>query len=94
MVHKYSQGATAEKDGYIGLLGQDEFRRIFNARKSDVRAVFGLETGDISRVVNADKAWHIFEVIAKRPDIAFNVVNKVMDKKALRDLVDYSYNFV
>ena len=50
-----------------------------------------MKTGDVSALLFADEAYHIFEVVEKRPEIPFDVVNNVMDKKTLRDLVDYAY---
>jgi DNA-directed RNA polymerase subunit beta' len=38
-----------------------------------------------------DEAYHVFEVIDRMPEIPFDVINNVMDKKTLRDLVDYAY---
>ena len=34
---------------------------------------------------------HLFQVVEKRPEIPFEIINKVMDKSALRELVDYAY---
>ena len=35
--------------------------------------------------------YHLFEVLDKKPAIPFDIVNHVMDKKMLRELVDYVY---
>ena len=45
----------------------------------------------MSPVIFDGDDYHIFQVIEKRPEIPFDAVNKVMDKKALRQLVDYAY---
>ncbi|OEU65369.1 MAG: DNA-directed RNA polymerase subunit beta' [Desulfobacterales bacterium PC51MH44] len=91
MVAKYSQGLDRENEGLIGMLRKDEFKRIFNAADEDTDEVFALEEGKISDVIFADEAHHIFEVIKKRPEIPFSMVNNVIDKKRLRELVDYAY---
>ena len=91
LVRKHSQGPTAEKDGYIGLLGKDEFRRIFSASDEDTDAIFSLDVKKFSHIVEAEGGFHVFDVVSKRPDIPFDIVNKVMDKKVLRDLVDDIY---
>jgi DNA-directed RNA polymerase subunit beta' len=91
MVAKHSQGLDREKEGLIGLLRKDEFKRLFNASDEDTDEIFVLEEGKISDVIFADEAYHIFEVIKKRPEIPFSMVNNVIDKKRLRELVDYAY---
>ena len=91
MVQEYSQDPDKKNDGVLGFLAKDEFKRMFNAKEADVDAVFSLEHGQISETVFAEDNYHLFEVINRRPEILFQIVNKVMDKKALRDLVDYVY---
>ncbi|MFC1830198.1 DNA-directed RNA polymerase subunit beta', partial [Thermodesulfobacteriota bacterium] len=91
MVQKYSQSPEKEQDGMIGLLRKDEFKRIFNVTEDDADAVYSLETGEISGSVPVDDEHHIFEIISKQPEIPFSAVNQVMDKKVLRELVDYAY---
>ncbi len=91
MVREHSEGIDREVEGLLGLLRQDEFKRIFNASDSDVEAVFSLEKGAVSELIFADGDYHLFEIISKRPDVPFSAVNKVMDKKTLRELVDLVY---
>ena len=91
MVHKYSQSLDKENDGILGLLAKDELKRIFDIKEAEVDAIFSLVPGEISDVIFANDGYHIFEIISKRPEIPFSTVNKVMNKKALRDLVDYVY---
>jgi len=91
MVQKYSEGPEKDNDGMIGLLRKDEFRRIYNAEEADVDAVYSLETGEVGGIIFAEEAYHIFQIINKRPEIPFTAVNRVMEKKALRELVDYAY---
>ena len=91
MVAQYSQSIDKDRDGLIGLLRKEEFRRIFNATDEDTDDVFNLKEKEISGIVFADEAYHIFEVLSKLPEIPFSVVNSVRDKKTLRELVDYTY---
>ncbi len=91
MVAQYSQSIDKDRDGLIGLLRKEEFKRIFNATDEDTDEVFNLNEKEISGVVFADEAYHIFEVLSKLPEIPFSVVNSVRDKKTLRELVDYTY---
>ncbi len=79
------------RGGFMGQVRQDEFRRIFGTDEKTAVMVFSLEPGQISPVIAADGASHIFRVMGRSPAIPFSAVNRVMDKKTLRDLVDRVY---
>ena len=91
MVATYSESPDKEVDGVVGLLRREEFNRIFCENEADAEAVFALGREEISDVVGGEDGYHIFQIMEKRPEIPFEALNKVMDKKALRDLVDYAY---
>ena len=92
IAQRYLQDQNQEEaDGICGPLGKDEFMKEFLVQEADADAIFFLETGMISDIIFADDSYHIFQVINKRSEIPFNKVNKVMDKAALRKLVDYVY---
>jgi DNA-directed RNA polymerase subunit beta' len=91
MVQKYSVGLDKERDGLLGLLRKEEFSRFFGASDAETDAVFALNPGEVSDVIFSDGAYHLFQVIERRPEIPFDLVNKVQDKKSLRQLVDYAY---
>ena len=50
-----------------------------------------MRPGDTTSMIFADGKYHIFEIVEKKPAVPFDIVNGVMDKKALRELVDYVY---
>jgi len=91
MVKKYSESQNKENEGILGILRKDEFKRLFRIGDEDVDMIFSFKKGEISNIVESDGTYHIFEIIDNRPEIPFDKVNKVMDKKALRELVDYAY---
>ncbi|MGD8209686.1 MAG: DNA-directed RNA polymerase subunit beta' [Desulfobacterales bacterium] len=92
LVHKYSQAPDKDSDGHIGQLTFNEFKGIFGCADTDVEAVYSLNPGEYSNhVLYADESYHLFEVVEKKPVIPFDIVNYVMDKKMLRELVDYVY---
>jgi len=91
MVRKYSKSLDKKNEGVLGLLRKDEFKRIYQAKDEDVNTIFSLKQGEISNIIYSDDAYYIFEIIEKQPEIPFDSVNKVMDKKALREFVDYAY---
>jgi DNA-directed RNA polymerase subunit beta' len=91
MVAQHSKGPDRENQGLVGLFRKDEFQRIFSVSDKDTEKVFALEEQGISGVIFADQAYHIFQVIKKRPEIPFSTVNNVRDKKTLSELVNYAY---
>ena len=94
LVKGYSKSQDKEHDGVMGLLSKDEFKRIFPNQDADVDTLFSLELGQTSSIIFAEDAYHIFEIIDKRSEIPFSLVNNVMDKKKLRELVDYAYRHI
>jgi DNA-directed RNA polymerase subunit beta' len=92
LVSKFSQAADKDNDGNIGRLTFNEFKGIFGCADTDVEAVYSLNPGEHSKqVLYADESYHLFEVVEKKPVIPFDIVNHIMDKKKLRELVDYVY---
>jgi DNA-directed RNA polymerase subunit beta' len=91
MVAQYSKGPERDNQGIVGLFRKDEFKRMFSVSDEDAEKAFALEEKEISRVIFADRAYHIFQVIKKRPEIPFSMVNNVRDKRTLSELVNYAY---
>jgi DNA-directed RNA polymerase subunit beta' len=93
LVATYSQSADKDQQGLLGLLRRDELQRAFDLDDETSAEVFSLNEGEISAAYspNGDEGHHLFYVAEKRPEIPFEAVNKVMDKGALSDLVDFVY---
>ena len=91
MVAQYSKGLDRDNEGLIGLCRKDEFKRIFSVSDENADLIFALEEGDVSDIVFADEGHHIFQVIDKRPEIPFSMINNIRDKRTLTELVDYAY---
>ncbi len=91
-VADHSQSLDKKNKGLLGRVRRDEFERIFNIEEADVEGLYELEKGAVSDIlVEEDAMYHLFEVVEKHPAIPFNIVNKLQDKKTLRDLIDYAY---
>lgn len=88
MVNRYSESPSKTIAGDIGLLRKEEFTRIFDM---DADQIFSLAEGQISEIISSQEKYHIFQINEKRAEIPFDAVNKVQDKKSLRDIVDYAY---
>jgi DNA-directed RNA polymerase subunit beta' len=92
LVHECSEADDKENDGLIGRLTFNEFKGIFGCSDTDVDTLYSLDPGEHSKnVLYADGGYHLFEVLEKQPAIPFDIVNHVMRKKTLLDLVDYVY---
>ncbi len=91
LVREFSQSPDKTTEGIIGKLTFNEFKSVFNCEESDVDMVFAVKVGEFSPVMAADNAFHLFEVVNKWPAVPFEIVNHVMDKKILRNLVDFVY---
>ncbi len=92
LVHEYSQAPDKDNDGLIGNLTFNEFKGVFGCSDADVDHLYSLNPGEYSKdVLRADGNYHLFEVFEKQPAIPFDIVNHVMDKNTLRELVDYVY---
>jgi DNA-directed RNA polymerase subunit beta' len=91
MVAQYSKGPEKDNQGLVGLFRKDEFKRMFSVSDEDAEKVFALEEDEISHVIFADQSYHIYQVIKKRPEIPFSMVNNVRDKRTLSELVNYAY---
>jgi DNA-directed RNA polymerase subunit beta' len=91
LIPEYSQSADKENEGAIGKLSYNEFKSVFNCDLADVETIFALKPGETSGVIFTDDNYHLFEVLDKKPAVPFDIVNQVMDKKILRQLVDYVY---
>ena len=90
-VNAYSESSGGETGVDMGLLRKEEFKRIFNVNETEADKVFSLDEGGITGVILSEGKYHIFQINEKRPEIPFDAVNRVQDKKSLRDLVDYAY---
>jgi DNA-directed RNA polymerase subunit beta' len=91
LVREMSLSPDRENKGHIGKLTYNEFKSVFNCEEAEVDRIYALGVGEVSPVLHADKAFHLFEVENKWPVVPFDIVNFVMDKKVLRQLVDYVY---
>ena len=87
MMKTYGAGQT----GNLGLLKKDELSVYFDFDDDTADFIFSFEKGKVTDVIEGKDGYHLFLILDKGREIPFDVANKVMDKKNLRDLVNYAY---
>ena len=87
----HSKNPDPDDNGEIGPLGREALIRTVNLSPDEVDGLFRLPENGISSVISNDSGFHLFQLIKRRPEIPFEIINKVMDKGSLRALVDYVY---
>ena len=87
----HSKNPDPDDSGEIGPLGREALIRTVNLSPDEVDGLFRLPENGISPVISNDSGFHLFQLIKRRPEIPFEIINKVMDKGSLRALVDYVY---
>ena len=91
LVQAHSEAFDKTYNGNIGLLEKDEFQEIFQVDDALANEVYRLKQGDVTGIIQSGGKYHIFQVVEVREEIPFDMVNKVLNKKGLRQLVDYTY---
>jgi len=90
LVAEYGENSDQEGKRVTGFLSQEEFCRVFNLKHEEANTLFNGEPGSYTDIF-FDDTTYFFEIIERKPKISFDIINKVMDKKALAQLVDYVY---
>jgi DNA-directed RNA polymerase subunit beta' len=80
LVATYSESPDKDNNGEIGLLKREEIIRMFDVAPDDADAIFSLSVEGISSIVSSGSGYHLFQVMERRPEIPFDIINKVMDK--------------
>lgn len=92
LLETYADPDSGVDEGFTGLLKQSEFEGVYAIETTDAKALFTLEVSGVSgRLTSSDGRFHFFKVARKEDAVPFHTVNEVMDKKALRELVDSVY---
>ena len=91
MVQRISKSRDRTQDGDMGFVQREQLEEVYGISPSDTEAIFSLDVGEFSDVIKADGSCHIFKAMAKRVGLPFELINKVMDKKTLSQLINYCY---
>jgi len=91
LVHTYSEGGDRLTGGNLGLLKEEEIEKVFRIGQEAVDGILALPKGGIHRVLEKQSVFHFFQLLSKRSEPEFSLVNKVMNKKLLQNVVDHYY---
>ena len=94
MAQRISKSRDRAKGGDMGFVQREQLEEAYAMDPSDAEAIFTLDVGGFSDVIKANGSYHIFKVMEKREGFPFELINKVMDKKALSQLVNYCYRIL
>jgi DNA-directed RNA polymerase subunit beta' len=87
---QYSDKSAGAK-AVTGILTRKEFKNIFQVSEIKAEQLYGLTKGQFSDVIESGGFYNIFRVDQRETTIPFHLVNRLMTKSAIRELVDYAY---
>ncbi|MBW1988751.1 MAG: peptidylprolyl isomerase [Deltaproteobacteria bacterium] len=91
LVREHSEGRDKAGDGFLGVLREEELENIYRLGPAAAKEVVALEPGQVAGPFTVKGRHHFFHMITKKSEPPFELVNKTMNKKNLRDVVDYCY---
>ncbi|MCK4389637.1 MAG: DNA-directed RNA polymerase subunit beta' [Desulfobacterales bacterium] len=94
MVQRTSKSRDRTQDGDMGFVQREQLERVYGISPSDTQVVFALDVGDLSDVIKANGSYHIFKVMARSVGLPFELINKVMDKKVVSQLINHCYRIL
>ena len=91
VLKKYSDKEIKKTKGKTGLLTRKEFKNIFQVSQIVVEQLYGLKQDQITGIRKVGDYYTIFKVDEHKTTLPFNLVNKLMDKSSIVELIDYAY---
>ncbi|MFO7752320.1 MAG: DNA-directed RNA polymerase subunit beta' [Desulfobacteraceae bacterium] len=84
-------GEADESPNSTGFLTRKEFKNFYQVSQIFVEQLFGLKEEQFSDPIRIENSYSIFRVEQRKTTIPFRFVNKLMDKSAIVELIDYAY---
>ena len=88
---KYADSGRKLARPLNGTISIEELVDFFNLSSDAVKKIRATDEGSFSQVINGKDYAYIFNLKSREKSIPFKMINKVMDKGALRELVDFAY---
>ncbi len=93
LAEKISESKVKEEEHFLGKLTQKEFKLQFTLKAADLKELFDKDPGQYAGPYYDGKNYHFFEVSERKMEIPFEMVNTQMNKKTIKELVDYTYRY-
>ncbi|MBA3011321.1 MAG: DNA-directed RNA polymerase subunit beta' [Proteobacteria bacterium] len=91
VLKKYSDDEIKKTRGETGILTRKEFKNIFQVSDVVVEQLFRFKEDQFTDVRMVGDKYTIFKVDERKTTLPFNLVNKLMDKSSIVNLIDYAY---
>jgi len=91
VLKKYSDDEIKKTLGKTDLLTRKEFKNLFQVSDVVVEQLFGLKLDQFTDVRMVGDRFTIFKVDERKTTLPFKLVNKLMDKGSIVNLIDYAY---
>ncbi|MCF8113654.1 MAG: peptidyl-prolyl cis-trans isomerase, partial [Desulfotignum sp.] len=88
---KYSDDEIKKNRGKTEFLTRKEFKNLFQVSDVVVEQLFGLKQDQFTDIRMVGDKYTIFKVDERKTTLPFNLVNKLMDKGSIVNLIDYAY---
>lgn len=88
---KYSDGELIPGMTNTGILTRKEFANFFQVSEIAATELFKLKQGQYSDIIKSGGIFNIFRVDERKTTIPFKLLNKMMGKSEIRELIDYAY---
>ncbi|HSL61408.1 MAG TPA: DNA-directed RNA polymerase subunit beta', partial [Desulfotignum sp.] len=91
VLKKYAEDEIKKTFGKTALLTRKEFKNFFQVSDVVVEQLFGLKQDQFTDVRMVGDKYTIFRVDERKTTLPFKLVNKLMDKASIVNLIDYAY---
>ncbi len=91
ILKKHFSGAPVPELTTTGILTRKEFANAFLVSEIAATELFTLKIGQYSDVLRSGGVFNIFRVDERKTTIPFKLLNRLMGKSQIRELVDYAY---
>jgi DNA-directed RNA polymerase subunit beta' len=91
VLDRYADEKIKKTSGKTGLLTRKEFKNLFQVSDVVVEQLFGLKQDQFTDVRMVGDRFTIFKVDERKTTLPFKLVNKLMDKGSIINLIDYAY---
>ncbi len=81
-----------EKDLKVKYRKKDFVSAFENISTEDIDTIYDTKEDSVTEVFKTeDDSYHAFYIVEKHQNLPFDIINKVVSKKLLREIIDYAY---